>query len=128
MARSHVQLIARTEVSKASTALTRARAEELNLPAYIWRTSKDARVRPSHRQMDGVICFWDDPPAPEALAGIKSTLGNYNCGDAPNDRCYPEPMLRFDQVTWVHKVCRGGRIQMMTRAAFSSLAGGGIGA
>ena len=120
---SHIQLIARTETSKTSTALTRARSEELHLPAYVWRTSKDGRVRPSHRLMDGVICFWNDPPAPEALLGIKSTLGHYCCGDAPNDRCYPEPLLRLDAVSWPHKVFAGGSIQSMTRAAFAGVAG-----
>ena len=123
LASSRIRLIARTEVSKASTALTRARSEELDLPAYVWRTSKDARVRSSHRHMDGVICFWDDPPSPEALIGIKSSLGRYTCGDAPNDRCFPEPILRLGQITFPAKVYRGGSISRMTRAAFARIAG-----
>ena len=84
IARSRIRLIARTETSKAGTALTRARCDDLGLGAYVWRTSSDSRVRDSHRKMDGVICFWNDPPAPEALVGIKSGLGHYSCGDAPN--------------------------------------------
>ena len=123
MAHSRVMMIARTETSKASTALTRARSEDLELPAYIWRTSKDARVRSSHRHMDGVICFWDDPPSPEALIGINSSLGHYACGDAPNDRCYPEPVLRLGQITFPAKVYRNGSITRLTRAAFTRIAG-----
>jgi SPP1 gp7 family putative phage head morphogenesis protein len=62
LVRSRTNLLARTETSKAATALTRARCEELRLPAYEWLTSHDFRVRPSHKLMNGVIVFWDDPP------------------------------------------------------------------
>jgi len=116
--RSRVHLISRTETSKCSSALTQARAEHLNLPCYIWRASKDARVRDSHRLMDGVVCFWNDPPAPEALDGIKSTLGHYNCGDAPNDRCYPEVVLTLDDIAFPARVATKGRIITMTKQQF----------
>ena len=69
------KLIARTEVSKTST------ADNLKLPIYIWRTSKDQRVRSSHDIMDDVIIFWDDPPSPEKLDGGKS-IGKYHAGTA----------------------------------------------
>jgi SPP1 gp7 family putative phage head morphogenesis protein len=116
--RSRVHLISRTETAKCSSALTQARAEHLNLPCYIWRTSKDARVRDSHAKMDGVVCFWAGPPSPELLAGIKSTLGHYNCGDAPNDRCYPEVVLTLDDITFPARVATKGRIITMTKQQF----------
>ena len=116
--RSRVRLIARTESQKASSALTQARAEDLSIPCYVWRTSKDARVRHSHDIMEDVIVFWDDPPSPEALAGIHSTLGHYNAGDSPNDRCYPEPLLTLGDVNWPHKVYSHGATHMMTLQAF----------
>ena len=128
MAQSRIDLIARTETSKASTALTRARSEELDLNWYIWCTSEDQRVRASHRKMDGVIISWDDPASPERLANERSSLGAYDPGDAPNCRCYPEPLLRLDQVRWPHKVYHAGRIQMMTRAKFEALQGVGVAA
>lgn len=120
---SRINLIARTETSKASTALTRVRAESLGLDWYVWRTSKDARVRSSHRMLDRALVSWNDPPSPEALAGIKSTLGHYSAGDAPNCRCYPEPLLRLDQVKFPCKVYRSGSIAYMTRADFARIAG-----
>ena len=74
VARSRLHLIARTETSKAATALTQARSEDLGLAYYIWKTARDGyRVRPSHRFMEGVIVPWDDTPAPEALAGSESS-------------------------------------------------------
>jgi SPP1 gp7 family putative phage head morphogenesis protein len=122
---SRIDLIARTETSKASTALTRARAEDLGLDWYVWRTSKDARVRPSHRRMDRVLISWAEPASPELLEGIKSTLGFYNAGDCPNCRCYPEPILRISQVKWPAKVYHGGSIDVMNRFEFERLTGAG---
>lgn len=118
VARSRAQLIARTEVGKASAALTQARAEELDLPWYVWRTSQDERVRASHRKMDGVLFRYDDPPAPEALAGIKSNLGHYHAGEAPNCRCYAEPVVRFERLSWPRRCYINKRIQSLTLAQF----------
>jgi len=115
-------LISRTETSKASTALTQARSEELGLDWFIWQTSKDERVRISHRKMQGVLVNWQDLPSPEALAGEKS-VGKYAAGNVFNCRCYPEPVLRIDQVRWPHRVYVRGSIRMMTRAQFVGMSG-----
>ena len=116
--KSRVHLISRTETAKASLALTQARCEDLDLPCYIWRTSKDARVRDSHRLMDGVLVFWRDPPSPEALDGVKSTLGHYHAGGAPNDRCTQEVVLSIDDINWPRKVYHDGSIHQMTKPQF----------
>jgi hypothetical protein len=116
--RWRAKLIARTEVSKASTALTRARSEELGIDWAIWETSQDERVRKSHRKMQGVIYRFNVPPSPEQLVGERSTLGHYNAGDAPNDRCYPAPLVRLEQVSWPHRIYYAGRIQYMTLSQF----------
>ena len=119
--KSRVHLISRTEVSKASLALTESRCQELDLPAYVWRTSKDQRVRDSHRLMDGVVVFWNDPPSPEALDGVKSTLGHYHAGGAPNDRCTQEVLLSIDDIGWPHRVYSNGGIHTMTKTQFKQL-------
>lgn len=120
--RNKAKLIARTETSKTSTALTQARSESLGISGYIWRTSEDQRVRRSHDHMDGCIVFWRDPPAPEALIGVKSTLGKYHAGNAPNCRCYPQPVINLDYVSWPAKVYRVGEITRMTRVEFERIA------
>jgi SPP1 gp7 family putative phage head morphogenesis protein len=119
---ARAELIARTEVSKVNTALTQARCENLGLDWYVWRTEKDARVRESHRRMEGVLVNWSDPPSPEELAGERS-YGKYHAGNIFNCRCYPEPLTRVELIQWPHKVYHGGKIQMMTRAQFERMAG-----
>ena len=124
LANWHVRLIARTETSKASTALTQARAEELGLDWYVWLSSEDSRVRISHRFMakqGGVLVNWKDAPSPERLVGEKSE-GFYHAGNIYNCRCYPAPLLRTDQVAWPHRVYRNGSVQMTTLAAFRRIA------
>ncbi len=120
---AHARLIARTESSKATTALTEARAKSAGAAWYVWRTSDDARVRGSHRHMDGVICAWSDPPSPEKLCHQKD-YGHYHPGNIFNCRCYPEPLLEYSDVSWPHKVYHGGKVQYMTLAKFKALNGG----
>lgn len=116
------RLIARTEVSKTTTALTRARSENLGLKWYIWRTAQDGdRVRNSHRIMEGVLVRWDNPPSPEALVGEKSE-GNYHAGEIWNCRCYPEPLIELDDIQWPAKVYLNGVIRTMGRREFEQIA------
>lgn len=119
--RASARLIARTEVSKATTALTKARSEDLGLKWYVWRTALDGdRVRKSHRNMEGVLVAWSNPPAPEELVGEKSE-GHYHAGNIYNCRCYPEPLISVDDVTWPHKVYYQGTIRKMGKREFEQL-------
>lgn len=123
LTKNRAALIARTETGKAATALTRARGEDLGIKWYQWITSEDARVRPSHRIMDKVLVAWAEPPNPEALDGIESTLGHYNAGNCPNCRCDALPLVNLDAISWPARVYGNGRIQRMTRAVFEEFAG-----
>lgn len=119
--RASARLIARTEVSKATTALTKARSEDLGLKWYVWRTALDGdRVRKSHRNMEGVLVAWSNPPAPEELVGEKSA-GHYHAGNIYNCRCYPEPLISVDDVSWPHKVYYQGTIRKMGKREFEQL-------
>lgn len=119
--RASAKLIARTEVSKTTTALTKARCDNLDLHWYVWRTMEDGdRVRKSHRIMEGVLINWNEPPSPEALAGEKS-VGNYHAGNIWNCRCYPEPLIEIDDISWPHKVYTNGKIQIMGKMQFKQM-------
>lgn len=120
-ARASARLIARTEVSKTTTAITKARSEALDLKWYVWRTALDGdRVRKSHRNMEDVLVAWSNPPSPEKLVGEKD-VGNYHAGNIWNCRCYPEPLIDIDDVKWPHKVYYQERIQRMTKTQFEQL-------
>lgn len=119
--RASARLIARTEVAKTQSALTRVRAQSLDMQWYVWRTALDGnRVRPSHRLMEGVLVNWNDPPSPEALAGEKS-VGNYHAGNIWNCRCFSEVLVDIDDVKWPNKVYHNGQIQMMSKREFFNL-------
>ncbi|MCW6079039.1 phage minor head protein [Clostridium sporogenes] len=121
MLESKAKLIARTEVSKTSTALTKARCENIGLNWYIWRTSEDQRVRKSHDHMEGVLINWNNPPSPEKLIG-KKFVGYYHAGNIYNCRCYPEPVVSLDFIKWPCngkiKVYYNGSIVRMTKKEF----------
>ncbi|GHV35092.1 hypothetical protein FACS1894187_07050 [Synergistales bacterium] len=123
IAKSRLELIARTEVSKTQSELTQARAASLGLDWYIWRASKDARVRSSHDFMDGVLVNWNDPPNPEALdpkSGQKP-YGKYHAGNTFNCRCDEEVIVDLDYVDFPARVYRNNTIIQMTRAAFEEI-------
>ena len=117
---ARADLIARTESSKAMTALTEARAKDVGVDWYVWRTADDARVRNSHAHMEGVLCRWDDPPSPEKLVG-KRSVGRYNAGNIYNCRCYPRPLITLNNIAWPAKVHVNGEIVKMTREQFEKL-------
>lgn len=118
---NQAKTIARTETSKTSTALTRARCENMNINWYIWRTSEDVRVRSSHSHMEGVLVCWGNPPSPEKLIDEKF-VGYYHAGEIYNCRCYPQPIVKLDFVKWPAKVYYQGRIQKMSRKQFEKIA------
>lgn len=60
---NRARLVARDQTNKLNGQLTRARQENLGIERYIWRTSLDERVRPSHIAKEGKIFRWDDPPS-----------------------------------------------------------------
>lgn len=88
VAASRATLIARTEVARASSVLTQARAENIGSEGYIWRSVKDSDVRPSHRKMNGKFVKWSDPPTLDGLTG--------HAGALPNCRCFAEPVVPRD--------------------------------
>ncbi len=117
--RSEMKMLARTEVGRAETALTQARAERLGVAWYEWATSEDQRVRPSHKLVDHVLVRWVDPLSPERLAREPSPFGHYAPGTVPNCRCLALPLIDLNEVAWPHGIYMHGRIERVTRAEFA---------
>lgn len=82
---SRAKLIARTETSRAASALTEVRARKAGSPGYVWRSHKDARTRESHRKMNGVFVDWNQPPTLDGMTG--------HAGCLPNCRCFAMPVF-----------------------------------
>jgi len=81
--KSRAMLIARTEVARTASGLAMVRAAHIGCTHYVWRTSRDGDVRPSHREMEGKVIAFNDPPT--LSDGAKTHAGQiFNC------RCYPE--------------------------------------
>lgn len=86
VAKSRAILIARTETSRAATTFVQARAQYVGSTHFIWRTSRDGAVRPSHKALEGQTFRWDDPP--ECDPGHHALPGAiWNC------RCWPEAVI-----------------------------------
>lgn len=84
---SRAMLIARTETSRTSTALTETRAKYVGSEGYIWRTSGDSDVRELHKKLEGKFIKWSEPP----IAGENGERAH--AGAIFNCRCYCEPIL-----------------------------------
>ncbi len=78
-------LIARDQVGKFNGQLTKKRQEDAGVTQYKWRTVRDERVRPTHRENDGKIFSWDKRPEKTGPPGH-----DIQC------RCYAEPIFTAD--------------------------------
>lgn len=88
----------------------RIKALEFGRSFYIWDTAGDGeRVRPSHRNMDGVICRWNDPPAPENLIG-EEKIGAYHPGCSKGCRCIALTIVDFEDIVFPARVHHKGKI------------------
>lgn len=84
---ARANLISRTETARTAAVLTQARAEYIGSTQFVWRTSGDETVRPSHKKLDGKVFYWSDPPVCD-LPNHRALPGCiWNC------RCYAEVLL-----------------------------------
>lgn len=116
-ATKNLKCIARTEAAKANAAITEARSYNLGIRAYFWRCVDDERSRMSHKAMDGILVFYDQPPNPEQLFplhGVKP-YGRYHAGNTFNCRCWQEPIVDDHFLPDEMRVYVNGKIQRMTR-------------
>lgn len=75
------RLIARDQTKKLNASLTKLRQQEIGVEEYVWRTSLDERVRPTHAANEGKTFRWDKPPK------------TGHPGDEVNCRCTAEAVL-----------------------------------
>jgi len=85
---SRAALIARDQVLKLNANITSERHVAAGITEYIWRTSRDERVREEHKALDGTRHRYDDPPVVDKRRGERANPGTYfRC------RCTAEPII-----------------------------------
>lgn len=83
----HANLIARDQTAKLNGQIQRYQQQDAGIEEYIWCTCGDARVRRSHRELNGKKFRWDTPP-------INSDGRACNPGEDYQCRCIGRPVFK----------------------------------
>lgn len=62
ISKNRAALVARDQVGKITSRLTQVRQQKMGITHYTWSTSQDERVRDTHRNRNGKLFAWSDPP------------------------------------------------------------------
>lgn len=95
VAKRKARIIAESETSLATARFRRERYQTFGLTQYIWETSHDEKVRPTHgesnnhRILDGRTFSWDVPPVVDAATGRRRHPGE----DYGPCRCVARPVV-----------------------------------
>ncbi len=85
---AQASLIARDQVLKLNAQITQARHQAAGITEYVWRTSRDERVRPRHKHLDGTRQRYSAPPVVDPRTGRRGHPGeDYPC------RCTADPVI-----------------------------------
>ena len=92
--RRHAQLLARDQIAKLNGDITQQQQQDAGVVEYVWSTSGDSRVRPSHAALNHKRFRWDDPPVVDERPGGAVTPGkDYQC------RCCALPVFNIKPLT-----------------------------
>lgn len=85
---SKAEFLAKQETSLLTSKYTQIRYKDAGINKYIWSTSGDNRVRHDHKELDGRIISYDDPPIVDKATGRKAHAGeDFGC------RCIQVPVI-----------------------------------
>lgn len=86
--KARAQLLARDQVLRVNSQLTQDRHEAAGITRYTWSASRDVRVRRRHKELDGEVIDYDDPPVVDERTGRRAHAGqDFRC------RCVAIPVL-----------------------------------
>lgn len=86
--RSRAELIARDQVLKLNAEVTEVRHKAAGIEEFVWSTSRDERVRPDHKALEGQRYRYDDPPIVDRRRGTRGLPGvHFQC------RCVALPVI-----------------------------------
>lgn len=82
------RFIAKQETSLLTSQYREERYKDVGIQRYTWSTSKDGRVRDRHKELDGKIFFFDNPPISSQITGERNNPGeDFGC------RCVAIPIV-----------------------------------
>ena len=85
---ARARLIARDQVLKLNAEVTQARHRAAGVTEYVWRSSRDERVRSRHKELDGTRQSYAQPPVVDERTGRRAHPGDdYQC------RCTADPVI-----------------------------------
>ena len=91
--RRRAQLLARDQIAKLNGDITQQQQQDAGVVEYVWSTSGDSRVRPSHAALNHKRFRWDDPPVVDEKTGRRCHPGkDYQC------RCCALPVFNIKTV------------------------------
>lgn len=86
--KAHANLLARDQVLKLNASVTQTRHQALGVTEYLWRTSRDERVRARHKELEGTRQAYAAPPVVDLRTGRRAHPGgDFQC------RCTAEPVI-----------------------------------
>lgn len=89
VSKNKAKFLAVDQSAKLNAALTQYQQRDAGCVEYVWSSSGDSRVRDRHRELDGKIFRWDNPPVVDTRTGRRCHPGeDYRC------RCVAIP--KFD--------------------------------
>lgn len=88
VSKSKARFLARQETSLLVSHYRQDRCEAIGVKKYIWVTSHDVRVRHKHKELDGRVFSFDNPPIVDTATGRRANPGeDFNC------RCVAQPVF-----------------------------------
>lgn len=95
------ELLARDQIGTLNSKLTERQHEDAGVTKYIWEDSADERVRPCHRELNGHVFEYKNPPEMWYLTksrGKVMTGRHCNPGADYNCRCTATPVFDWEQL------------------------------
>lgn len=88
ISKKKAKFLARQETKLLVSEYRKNRFKEMGVTRYIWSTVLDGRERKLHRELNGQIFSWDNPPIIDERTGERG-----NPGEAYNCRCIAKPVI-----------------------------------
>lgn len=91
VSRNKARFYAVDQLAKLNASIAKQQQTSCGVEEYEWSSSRDSRVRERHKQLDGTIQRWDNPPIVDYKTGRRAHPGeDYRC------RCVAIPIFKFE--------------------------------